>query len=93
MAKAAEGGDYDHLSRIAEWAKLLNATLNGQPVTEPELMQPGAIPVPSSGNGVHPRPAALRDRSSATVTRKAKVLRRKKGAGANDKSRFPEVCP
>lgn len=91
IAKAAEGGDYDHLSRIAEWAKLLSVTLNGQPVTEPERIQLEAIPMPPSGNGVLPRPATARDRSPATVARKAKAgKRRKAGRSKTANADYPQ---
>jgi hypothetical protein len=78
IAKAAEGGDYDHLPRIAEWAKLLSAAISGQPVSEPAQVQPVLIPTSPSDNGVHARAAAVKTRIAAPASRKAKAGRRNK---------------
>ncbi len=74
LVQAAEGGDYDHLSRIAEWAKLLGATAAGHATS-------GSVPAtridtpPASGGEPHERqlPAAAK-----ATTRKVKSGRRKK---------------
>jgi hypothetical protein len=79
IVKAAESGDYDHLSLIAGWAKMLGATMSGRLGTGAERIQPEAIPASTAGNGVSlPRPAPVSDRAPSTVTRKAKGGRRKK---------------
>jgi hypothetical protein len=46
LVQAAEAGDYDHLPRIAEWAKLLNTALSGSAAIET---------TPVSGHPVLPR--------------------------------------
>jgi hypothetical protein len=74
LVQAAEAGDYDHLPRIAEWAKILSAILSGQPVNEPSE----TIPSDPADNGVHERPPGLRTRAPASEPRKVKAVRRKK---------------
>jgi hypothetical protein len=51
LVKAAESGDYDHLPRIAEWAKVLNAALGGVTMIEtvPASTQPVLSAVPDNG--------------------------------------------
>jgi hypothetical protein len=73
LVKAAESGDYDHLPRIAGWARLLSATLGGQPVAELPPVQP------PSDNGVHERAAEVTARSPATGARRVQASRRKQG--------------
>jgi hypothetical protein len=78
LVTAAAAGDYDHLSRIAEWARLLSAALSGQPMARLVPVQPETFPATSSDNGVRYRHAAARARAPAAITGKAKAGRRKR---------------
>jgi hypothetical protein len=89
LVKAAGTGDYDHLPRIAEWAKLLNAALGGQAVPEPPTARsPTILPSPTS-DGVHERKEATPH--PPPPARKAKGSRRKKGRkGTGTKKGYPQ---
>jgi hypothetical protein len=78
LVRAAEAGDYDHLPWIAEWAKLLNAIVGGQPVADLTPVQTQTILQPPSENGVQEQAEELAARSPTTATRRVKAGRRKK---------------
>jgi hypothetical protein len=82
LVQAAKVGDYGHVPRIAEWAKLLS-TLSGQPLTELE-------PAPSD-DGTHNRPPTVRARVAAEAPRKARTVRRQKSRrGKRAMSEYPK---
>jgi hypothetical protein len=70
LVKAAEAGDYDRLPRIAEWAKILSATLSGQPADEVSLAEPESFLQSPSDIGVHERTAEVPTRPRAAAARK-----------------------
>jgi hypothetical protein len=92
LVRSAKDGNYDHLPQIAEWAKLLSATLGGQPPAEPATFQPETVlPLASSDDGVAERPAAVRARAPATGYRKARAgQRRKRRRSKTAKSGYPK---
>jgi hypothetical protein len=91
LVKSAEEGNYDHLPRIAEWAKFLSATLGGQPVTGLTAFQPKTILQHPPENGVHERAAGGVDSPPAVPTPKVITGRRKKGRrGKAAKDGYPQ---
>jgi hypothetical protein len=88
LVQAAGGGDYEHLSQIAEWAKLLSATLNGQPVTGPI---PASVQAPAqmlSDNGNHGRTLEARSRATARTAKGGRRRKPRRSKGA--KSGYPQ---
>lgn len=85
LVQAAEAGNYDHLPRVAEWAKVLNAMVAGQTIAD---SPPAALPTrtetvedddddpPARDSSIQERQAA--PRAVAPVIRRAKGGRRKK---------------
>jgi hypothetical protein len=74
LVQAAEGGDYDQLQRVAEWAKLLSKAVGGQAVNElsvapmrNQVVLPGA-----SDNSAHERSVEVRGRPTSPATRSAR---------------------
>jgi hypothetical protein len=79
LVKAAESGDYDHLPRIAEWARFLSVTVSGQPFAQVSPLQSHPPRQPSSGNGDHEQAGEVTPRVSAATSQRGKAGRRKKG--------------
>jgi hypothetical protein len=94
LVRAAENGNYDLVPRIAEWAKLLNSALGGQPVIQP--LPAGAACALPSDNGVHEPEDADEDDgededTAPAPTRKARGRRRAKGRrGKATKEGYPK---
>jgi hypothetical protein len=87
LVRRAEAGDYEHLPRIAEWARLLSATLGAQSAADRFPAHPPAIPAPPPDNGVHERPAELATHSPAVPPRSVgpgRSRRRRRGRPAKE---------
>jgi hypothetical protein len=78
LVRAAAVGDYDHLPRIAEWARLLTAALGGQPVAGLPPVQPESILQPPPKNGAHKEAAEQTAQSPATTARRLEAGPREK---------------
>lgn len=92
LVHAVEVGDYDHLSRIAEWAKLLGATLgSGQPLPAPAAVQLESDRSLPPNKGAHEWATAAAVSAPAAVTRHARAGRHKKARrGKATKEVYPQ---
>jgi hypothetical protein len=91
LVRSAEDGNYDHLPRIAGWAKLLSATLCGRPEIELSAFQPQTILQDPPDNGVQDRTTGAVASPPVVTTRKVIAARRKKGRrGKSSKTGYPQ---
>ncbi len=89
LARAAEVGDYDHLPRIAEWAKILSAIPGGQTDAEPARLPFQRMVSDRGENGVHERAATPPPAGAASDGARVMARRRRK----RRRSRTPEGYP
>jgi hypothetical protein len=95
LVEAAEVGNYDQLPQIAEWAKLLNATLFGQSVAEPSKPPPQPLEraeaLPVSATAAHEPLAVVNSRTPVLDAHRVKTGRRKKTRQSkNSSSGYPK---